>query len=91
MIHSYSSYEDSSDPEYTESEYEEGESSRFMHGGKRSKFIPNPYIQRPHTKPKNKLRLNSKFIANPTLRDEIINIEESPEDKIKRKKTQPKS
>ena len=63
-----------------------------MHGGNRSKFIPNPYIQRPHTRPKNKHRLNIKLIANPSLRDEIINIEESPEDKIKeRKNTQPKS
>ena len=36
--------------------------------------------------------MNNKFLANPTLRDEIINIEESPEDKIKKKKkTQSKS
>ena len=78
VIHSYSSYEENNDPEYTESKEEEGESSRFMHVGKRSKFILNPYIKRPHTRPKNKLRLNIKLIANSTLRDEIINIKESP-------------
>ena len=92
MIHSYSSYEYNSDPEYTELEDEEAESSKFIHGGKRSKFIPNPYVKRPHTRPKNKLRLNIKLISNPKLRDEIINIEESPEDEIKKKKkTQSKS
>ena len=91
MMHSYSSYEDNNDPEYKESKYEEGESNRFIHRDKMFKFIPNPYIQRPHTRPKNKLRLTSKLIANPTLRDEIINIDESPEDKTKKKKTQPKS
>lgn len=91
MIHPYSFYEYNSDPKYTESEYEEGEYSRFIHGGKRSKFISNPYIQRPHTRPKNKIRLNSKLIYNLALRDEIINIDESLEDKTKKKKDQPKS
>ena len=70
----------------TESENEEAESSKFIHGGKRSKFIPNPYVKRPHTRPKKKLKLNNKLIANPKLREEIINIEESLEDKIERKK-----
>ena len=51
-----------------------------------SKFILEPYVKIPHTRPKNKLRLNNKLIANPKLRDEIINIEESPEDNIERKK-----
>ena len=92
MIDSQSSYENNSDPEYTESEDEEAESSKFMHGGKRSKFIPNPYVNRPRTRPKNKLKLNRKLIVSPKLRDKIINIEESPEDKIKsKKKTQSKS
>ena len=85
-IHSYSSYEDNNDFEYTESKDEEVESSKFIHGGKRSKFIPNPYVKRPHTRPKNKLRLNNNLISNPKLRDEIINIEESLEYKIKKKK-----
>ena len=85
-IHSYSSFEGSSDLDYRESEEEEAKSSKFIHGGKRSKFIPNPYVKRPHTRPRNKIRLSSKLISNPKLRDEIINIEESPEDKIERKK-----
>ena len=85
-IHSYSSFEDNSDPNYTESEDEEAEYSKFVHGGKRSKFIPNPYVKGPHTRPRKKLRLNNKLISNPELRDEIINIEESPEYKIERKK-----
>ena len=77
-IDSYSSFEDNSDPEYTESEDEEAESSKFIHGRKRSKFVPDPYVKKPHTRPRNKLKLNNKPISNPKLRDEIINIEESP-------------
>ena len=44
----------------------------------------------PHTRPKNKLRLASNLIANPSLRDEIINIDESPENDQGKKKAQTK-
>ena len=62
-----------------------------MHGGKMPIYIPNPYIQTPHTGPKNKIILTRKLIANPTLRDEIINIDDSPENKAKKEKTQQKN
>ena len=42
-------------------------------------------------RPKNKLRLAIKIIANPTLRDEIINIDDSPENETRKKKTQQKN
>ena len=43
-------------------------------------------MQRPHTRPNNKLRLKYKLIANPELKDLIINVDETPEDKAKEKK-----
>ena len=92
IIQSYSSYEeDSSDTDYSDSELEEGQSSRFIHGIKRPIYIPNPYFQRPRTRPKNKLILTSNIIANPALMDEIINIDDSPENEAKKKKTHQKN
>ena len=35
------------------------------------------YARTPHTRPKKKLRLNSKLIDNPKLRDLIINVKDS--------------
>ena len=84
IIHSYSSFEeDSSETKFSESEFKEGQSSRVIHGKMRPSYIPNPYLQRPHTRPKNKLILASKLIANPAFRDEIINIDESPDSEEK--------
>ena len=40
--------------------------------------LPIYYARTPHTHPKNKLRLNSKLIDNPKLKDLIINVEDSP-------------
>ena len=69
---------DNSDTQYSESEFEEGESRRFIHAGKRRMYIPNPYIQIPHTRPENKLRLTRNLIPNPNIKDEIINVDDSP-------------
>ena len=92
IIHSYSSLEEeSSETEFTKTKFEEGQSSRVIHGRRRPSYIPNPYIQRSHTGPKNKLRLSRKIIANPDLRDEIINIDESPENDLGKKKDQNKN
>ena len=41
-------------------------------------FHGQPQVHRPITRPKNKLRLNSKLRDNPRLRDLIINIDDSP-------------
>ena len=49
----------------------------MMQKRRRVSCIPNPYLKRPRTRPKNKLRLNRKLIANPRLRDEIINVDEN--------------
>lgn len=46
-------------------------------------FIRNPYTQRSHTKPSNKLRLKYKLIENPKLRDLIINVDEIPKENEK--------
>ena len=51
-------------------------------------YIPNPYLKRPHARPKNKLRLNNKLIANPRLKYEIINVDESPRKEAKKTKSQ---
>lgn len=45
---------------------------------RKEKYLHVYYARTPHTRPKNKLRLNSKLIANPRLRDLIINVEDSP-------------
>ena len=82
-IHSYSSFEDSSDLEYTVSEDEEAESSKFIHGGKRSKFIPNPYVKNPQTIPRNKLKLNNKLISNPKLRMKLSTLKKAQKTKLK--------
>ena len=91
LIHSYSYFEeDSSEFEFSELEFEEGHSSRVIHGRKMPLYIPNPYIQRPHTRTNKNLRLTRKIIANLALRDEIINIDESPENEPRNKKIQQK-
>jgi hypothetical protein len=43
------------------------------------------YVRTPCTHPKNKLRLNSKLIDNPKLRDLIINVKDSPPTKKEKK------
>ena len=45
--------------------------------------VPNPYLPRRKTRATNKLRLSSKLRDNSMVRDLIINIDESPEDKVK--------
>ena len=45
--------------------------------------VPNPYLPRRKTRETNKLRLSSKLGDNSMIRDLIINIDESPEDKVK--------
>ena len=47
--------------------------------------LPVYYARTPHTCPKNKLRLNSKLIDNPKLKDLIINVEDSLPTKEQRK------
>ena len=53
-------------------------------------FHGQPQVHRPITRPKNKLRLNSKLRDNPRLRDLIINIDDNPIEeqpsKLKKKK-----
>ena len=44
--------------------------------------VPNPYLPRRKTRATNKLRLSSKLRDNSMVRDLIINIDESPEDKV---------
>ena len=43
------------------------------------------YARTPHTRPKNKLHLNSKLIDNPKLKDLIINVKDSPPAKEEKK------
>ena len=43
------------------------------------------YARTPHTHPKNKLRLNSKLIDNPKLKDLVINVDESSPAKEQKK------
>ena len=45
---------------------------------RKEKDLPIYYATTPHTRPKNKLRLNSKLIDNPKMKDLIINVEDSP-------------
>lgn len=52
---------------------------------KRGKNIPIYYPRTPYTRPKNKLRLNSKLIDNPKLKDLVINVDESSPVKGKKK------
>ena len=49
----------------------------------RMRNVPNPYLPRRKTRETNKLRLSSKLGDNSMIRDLIINIDESPEDKVK--------
>lgn len=52
---------------------------------RKQKDLPVYYDRTPHTHPKNKLRLNSKLIDNPKLKDLIINVEDSPPAKEEKK------
>ena len=47
--------------------------------------LPVYYARTPQTRPKNKLRLNSKLIDNPKLKDLIINVKDSPPAKEQKK------
>ena len=51
-------------------------STKFAKGKEKQLLVY--YAITPHTRPKNKLCLNSKLIDNPKLRDLIINVEDSP-------------
>ena len=44
---------------------------------KKEEDLPIYYARTPHTRPKNKLRLNSKLMNNPKLKDLVINVDES--------------
>lgn len=46
-------------------------------------YISNTYIQRPRSKPLNKLMLKHELIANPKLRDQVINVDETTKAKEK--------
>lgn len=53
---------------------------------KKGEDLPIYYARTPHTRPKNKLRLNSKLIDNPKLKDLVINVDE-PSPAKEQKKT----
>ena len=84
IIKQYSSSEEAS----SDKEVEATCQSRPIKRDRRVQFILNPYMQRPHTRPMNKLRLKYRLIANPGLKYLIINVDEIPEDKAKEKKAQ---
>lgn len=52
-------------------------------------FNPGIYMRKPHTRASNKLKLKSKIMANPKLRDLIINVEETPVSTGKDKRKKP--
>ena len=64
--------------------HEEATSSR-QPTDKKGKNIPIYYPRTPYTRPKNKLRLKSKLIDNPKLKDMVINVDESSPVKGKKK------
>ena len=41
-------------------------------------FIANTIVNRPHTRPTNKLILKHKLVSNPWLKDLVINLDGSP-------------
>lgn len=84
IIKQYSSSEEAS----SDKEVEATCQRKLVKSIKRVQFIPNPYMSRPHTRPKNKMRLKYKLIANPELKDLIINEDEGPKNKAKEKKAQ---
>ena len=43
---------------------------------KKEEDLPVYYARTPHTRPKNKLHMNSKLIDNPKLKDFVINVYE---------------
>ena len=84
-----SAYSSSSSHHSTPVPQEEVTSSRKL-AKKKEKDLPVYYAKTPHTRPKNKLFLNSKPTDNRRLRDLIINVEDSPPES-KKKKTVKKS
>ena len=48
---------------------------------KKGNEAPIYYVRTPHTRPKIKLRYNFKLMENPWLKDHIINVDESPQEK----------
>ena len=64
--------------------HEEATNSR-QPTNKKGKNLPIYYPRTPHTRPKNKLRLNAKLIDNPKLKDLVINVDESSPMKEKKK------
>ena len=62
---------------------EEEEQVPVARKNSRIRNVSNPYLPRRITRATNKLRLSSKMRDNSMIRDLIINIDESPEDKVK--------